>query len=178
MQKYATFDAYPSFSYQIITHLIDSPDAEIIWKLLKYDTNDAFAKPNLTRDEKKAMIYDGGSIATDFRVFIDQGNADSVTEIMTLMRIYPLALIPENYTNGVASINFEVYSHSETNTMKNRRTKIDTIVQALIKSLNGKDIKGLGVLFFNANRSRYDKTIAVGLTPFKGKCLTMSTNIS
>lgn len=178
MQQYATYEHYPDFSYNIITHLISSPDAEIIWKLLKYNTDNAFAMPNLTTDEKRALIYVGGENQTAFKVFIDPGMEEAVTTVMTLLRIYPMVILPEDYTKGIASINFEVFSHFQTNTMKNRRTKIDTIVQALIKSLNGKDVKGVGNLFFNAGRSRYDKIVAIGTSPYKGKCLTMSTNIA
>lgn len=178
MAEYATFDDYPQFSYSIIKQLLMSPDAEIIWKILKYNTNNPYKEANLTKAEKVALIYDGSADPTNFRLFIDQGMEDSVTEVMSMLRIYPLIILPENYTNGLASINFEVYSHHKTNTMINHQTKIDTIVQALIKSLNGQDIKGLGSLFFNAGRSRYDKIAAIGATPYKGKCLTMSTNIS
>ena len=178
MQNYATYNDYPDFSYRIISHLMSSPDAEIIWKLLKYNTNTAFTMPDLSKDEKKSMIYAGGDEQTDFRVFIDPGMEEAVTTMMTILRIYPMIILPESYTNGLASINFEVFSHFQTNTMKNRRTKIDTIVQALIQSLNGKDVCGLGSLFFNASRSRHDKIIAIGNAPYKGKCLTMSVNIA
>lgn len=178
MPEYATFDPYPQFSYSILKHLITSPDAEIIWKLLKYNTNNPYNQPNLTKSEKAALIYDGSEIGTAFRVFIDQGMEDSMTEVMTILRIYPLIILPENYTNGLASINFEVFSHFKTNTMINKQTKIDTIVQALIKSLNGKDIGGVGSMFFNARRSNYDKIVATGVSPYKGKILTMSTNIA
>lgn len=159
---------------------MESKDAEIIWKILKYNTNNPYSSsiPNLTKDEKASLIYDGSEIGTDFRVFLDQGMEDSVSDIMTLIRVYPLAILPENYANGLASINFEVYSHFKTNTMINVQTKIDTVIQALIKSLNGKPIGGVGNLFFNAGRSRYDKVVAIGSSPYKGKCLTMSTNIS
>ncbi len=177
MQEYATFDSYPQFSYKILTHLITSSDAELLWKILKYNTNNPYSEDNLTKSEKIAMIYDGGADATDSRVFFDQGMEDVVDEVMTLIRVYPLIILPENYTNGLASINFEIYSHHKTNTMINHQTKIDTIVQILLKSLNGKDIGGVGNLFFNAGRSRYDKIAAIGNTPYKGKCLTMSVNI-
>lgn len=177
MQKVSTFDSYPEFSKNIIKHLIMSEDAEIIWKILKYNTNNPYKEVNLSKTEKTALIYDGSEIATDFRVFIDQGTEDAVTDIMTILRIYPLVILPENPTTGIASINFEVFSHSKTNTMINNQTKIDTIVQCLIKSLNGEDIDGLGRLFFNAGRSRFDKIAAIGNSPYKGKCLTMSTNI-
>ena len=178
MQQYATFDDYPQFSYSILKHLLASPDAELLWKILKYNTNNPYKEVNLTKSEKTALIYDGSADPVNFRVFLDQGMEDVVTEVMTLIRIYPLIIMPENYTNGLASINFEIYSHHKTNTMINKQTKIDTIVQILLKSLNGKDIGGVGNLFFNANRSRYDKIAAIGTTPYKGKCLTMSVNIA
>jgi len=178
MQEYATFDSYPQFSYGIIKHLLSSPDAEMMWKILKYNTNNPYKEVNLTKAEKSALIYDGSADPTSFRLFIDQGMEDVVDSVMTLMRIYPLIILPKNYTNGIASINFEIYSHAKTNTMINHQTKIDTLVQILIKALNGQDIGGIGTLFFNSGVSGYDKIVAIGSTPYKGKCLTMSTNIA
>ena len=38
---YATYSVMPELSYKIIEHLMTNPEAEIIWKLLRY--NDAEA---------------------------------------------------------------------------------------------------------------------------------------
>ena len=68
---YATYDVMPTLSYNIIEHLMTNPDAEIIWKLLKYNDSDAWKKPNLTRDEKARMIYNGMDGQDNFNVYLD-----------------------------------------------------------------------------------------------------------
>ena len=53
---YATYGVMPELSYKIIEHLMTNPEAEIIWKLLKYNDAEAWSKPNLTKKEKAAMM--------------------------------------------------------------------------------------------------------------------------
>lgn len=40
-------------------------------KLLKYNDSDAWEKPNLTRDEKAKMIYNGMDGQDNFNVYLD-----------------------------------------------------------------------------------------------------------
>ena len=54
-------------SYEILKYLI--LNNEDIWKLLKYTTPDALSKPNLTLAEKTALIYNGETDASPYRVF-------------------------------------------------------------------------------------------------------------
>ena len=45
---------------------------EIVWKLLKYNTNDAWKMPNLTKEEKIALIYPGTpEYEEDYNVYFD-----------------------------------------------------------------------------------------------------------
>ena len=83
-REYATYEAMKLASYRIIEHLIENPDAEIIWKLLKYDDADAYSRPDLTIDEKRELIYNGQSIQTDFRVFFDFMMDDAENEMNTI----------------------------------------------------------------------------------------------
>ena len=55
-EEYATYENMTNISYKIIEHLMTNPDAEIIWKLLKYNDADAYSRPNLTLEEKAALI--------------------------------------------------------------------------------------------------------------------------
>lgn len=174
---YAKYEVLPDLSYNIISYLMKSPDAEIIWKLLKDNSNDAWTIENLTQSEKGALIYDGSSFATGYRVFMDTGMDDAITEEATFLRIYPYYITPISRTTGVVDIAFEIVSHYKTNTLSNYKTRVDTILQALIKSLNGVDIGGLGVLFFDANSARGDKVQSYSITPYRGKILVMSLNV-
>ena len=54
---------------------------------------------------------------------------------------------------------------------------MDDIIQTLIQVLNGADIGGVGVLYFDNQGSAYDKIQTIGQKPYKGKLLKMSVNV-
>ena len=174
---YATYEAMNLVSDRITEHLMQNPDAEIIWKLLKYDDADAYKRPNLTIDEKRALIYNGQSMQTDYRVFFDFMMDDAESKMNTLLRIYPAEVYPLNRVTGLCTINLEVFVHAKIKHLSNYTTRVDTIIQALIDVLNGSDIGGVGVLFFDNQASHYDKIQTIGQKPYKGKLLKMSVNM-
>ena len=174
---YATYGLLPDISYNIISYLMKADSAEIIWKLLKDKSNNAWSIENISQEEKRKMIYDGSPIASGYNVFIDSGMDDAITEETTYLRIYPYYGTPTNRTNGVIDIAFEIMSHYKINTLSNYRTRTDTILQSLLETLNGADIGGIGVMFFDTNGSRSDKFQSIGIPPYKGKILIMSVNI-
>ena len=55
-EAYAKYNIMPDISYKIIEHLMTNPDAELIWKLLKYNDADAYLKPDLTMEEKRYRL--------------------------------------------------------------------------------------------------------------------------
>ena len=62
--SYNQYDGLQNFTLLIIQHLM--LNNEDIWKLLKYDTQDALEKPNLTREEKAGTFrHEGGDTARD-----------------------------------------------------------------------------------------------------------------
>lgn len=176
-REYATYEAMQNASYRIIEHLMQNPDAEIIWKLLKYDDADAYARPNLTVEEKRSLIYNGQSIQTNFRVFFDFMMDDAENEMNTILRIYPAEVYPITRVTGICTINLEVFTHAKINHLSNYTTRVDVIIQTLIKILNGADIGGVGVLFFDNQASNYDRVQTIGQKPYKGKVLKMSVNM-
>ena len=176
-EPYAKYSILPDLAYNIIEYLISAPEAEIIWKLLKYPDVDAWKKNNLTLDEKRALIYPGGEHSENYNVFLDFVMDDAVDKEATYLRIYPAQVYPQNRTVGICGVNFEVFSHSKIDHLSNYTTRIDTIVAALIEALNGQDIGTIGALYFDANRSSYTKIELLGFKPYKGKVLTMAVNI-
>lgn len=175
--SYATYDSLINISYRIVEILMTSPDAEIIWKLLKYNDADAYSRPNLTLEEKSKLIYNGESILTDYNVFFDYMMDDAEDQMKTLLRIYPAEVYPNNRVTGLCTVNLEVFTHSHINHLSNYTTRVDVIIQTLLKVLNGTDIGGIGVLFFDNQASRYDKIQTIGQKPYKGKLLKMSVNM-
>ena len=175
--SYATYEMMNNLSYRIIEYLMQSSDAEIIWKLLKYNEADAYLKPNLTLEVKAKLIYNGESDMTNFNVFFDFMMDDAESEMKTLLRIYPADVYPETRVTGTCLVNLEVYSHSKINHLSNYTTRVDTIIQALMKVLNGVDVNGVGVLFFDQQGSRYTRIQTTGQKPYKGKLLRMAVHI-
>ncbi len=177
VNAYNKYESLPNFSYKIIEHLIKKTEAEILWKLLYYNDVDAYKKENLTKEQKAALIYKGTGQESDFSVFLDFTMDDAITDQKSFLRIYPASIYPVTRTTGICGINFEVLVHGKINHLSNYTTRIDTIIQTLIEVLNGVDIGGLGVLFFDGSTSSFDKVQLLGQKPYKGKILTMSVNI-
>ena len=174
---YNFYNEYDEIPYQIINHLMDNN--ELIWKLLKHDYSDAWKNsiPNLTKEEKSALIYNGEESTTDSRVFMDVGQPDAVTKEMTLLRISHWHITPKNRTVGIITVSFQVYAHYKINHLSNYKTRNDVIVNELLKTLNGVQIKGgLGVLYFDGKRELTDRMIVTGQIPFIGKQVFMSMN--
>lgn len=176
-QAYNKYTLLPNVSYNIATYLMDND--ELIWKLLKYDTNDAWSpsKANLTKSEKGALIYKGvGEPANStFRLFFDAGMDGAWNIATTMLRISPVVLIPKTYVTGVQSIRFEVYSHATLNMLSNYNPRSLSIIQKLIEVLNGAEIEGIGRIFFDYKISSYCRMsgINVGNATYKGYELIM-----
>ena len=174
-KAYNTYESYPLISYNCIKYLMDNN--ELVWKLLKYTDNRPYEKSNLTKSEKGALIYGGQPNSALFNVFMDFGADDSITNEVSILRISPLELVPNNYVWGSITLGCEVYVHYKINTMSNYQTRCDTIIHELIKTFNGAEISGVGKLFFDASANSRTRVALIGAIPMKGKLLTMG-NIS
>jgi hypothetical protein len=172
--SYNTYDKFPLFSYTCISHLLSVN--ELIWKLLYYNDPDAWNKGNLSAAQKGAMIYNGAEDMEEYHVFMDGGQSDAWTRESTVLRIYPWEIYPNNRTIGTVCIAFEVFSHYKLNHLSNYSTRIDTIVQQIIKEFNGFMLGDLGRLEFdNKMGSITQRMTQSGQSPYKGKYLLMST---
>lgn len=174
-EQYNSFENLPEVSYNIIKYLIDNEDE--MWKMLKYNSPDAWDKPNLTKAEKGALVYAGQENETDYRVFMDVGNDNSWTIEACFVRISPATLLPANYVNGAMSIALEVYSHYKINTMSNYKTRIETVTRRLLKTLNGADIDSVGRLYFDLKASPSCKSVIIGSIPYKGRGIVMCNHM-
>lgn len=175
--SYAIYSQLPRYSYDIITYLMNNN--ELIWKLLYYPDSDAWNKTDLTFVEKSQLIYNGAEDATNFRVFLDPGQPDVWTRENCILRVYPYTIMSKNRTLGVCSIMFDVLCHYKINHLSSYATRIDTIIQQLLETLNGIDIGiGIGKLFFDAMAVKEDKMILTGQLPYKGSALLMSNVVT
>jgi hypothetical protein len=168
-QSYNTYANLPYLSYYIITHIVNNN--EDIWKLLKYLDNNPLEKANLTREEKSELIYRGSGDANNFRVFSDWGVDDAITAQIPMLRISSLEVAPSSYVVGNQMIGFEIYAHYKINTLIDATSRTTRIVQQLLETLNGKNIDGIGKLFFDPKTRNNIRLI--GQINYKGLMLTM-----
>jgi len=172
---YNSFNGYDEIPYQMINYLMDNN--ELIWKLMRYDTPDAYSRTDLTKAEKGKLIYNGEENTNLYRVFMDVGQPDAKTEEGTLLRVSHWHITPKNRTVGIITMSMQVYAHYKVNHLSNYKTRNDVMINELIKTLNGVQIKGgLGVLYFDGKRELTDRMIVTGQIPFIGKQLFMSMN--
>jgi len=175
--SYAQYEEFDNFSYNCIKYLMDND--EVVWKLLKYQTADAWDKPNLTPTEKRAMIYQGQDDTSLYKVFLDQGAPDVLTREDCIIRISPHSIFPENRVVGTISMIFEVYSNYHVNTLTNYKTRVDMITKRFIQVFNGaNEIGGIGRLFFDKMGSESNRLEWGGQSPWKGRWIIMSNKSS
>ena len=104
---------------------------------------------------------------------MDTGNDDSWQVESTQLRVSVVKGIPTNHVFGYITVGFEIYSHYKVNTLSNYTTRDMIILQEIIEALNGKEIDGVGTLFFDYRQGGQSKFINIGIPPYKGKGLTM-----
>jgi hypothetical protein len=172
---YNKYSSLADFSYNCVSYLLENN--EMVWKLLKYTSPDAWNKSNLSHVEKAELVYAGQQDASGSRVFLDIGQPDVFTEEICVLRISPVSVVPKNRTIGLVSMMFEVYAHYKINHLSNYQTRIDLICQNLLDVFNGVEMGGIGKMFFDGVRSTDNKLTQGGVTPFRGKRLVMTTNV-
>lgn len=176
---YNKYDGLQNFTLFIIQHLM--LNNEDIWKLLKYDTQDALERPNLTREEKASLIYPGasGGDMDDYRVFRTPYLDDLTTNQQAQLRIYLESITPDTLLYGTVDVNIEVICHVKMIELNDYQNRAESIVWQVIKTLNGANVGGIGKLFFDRNGSFYDliKMNRYNNRNFYGYTITMSTKM-
>jgi len=160
----------PLISYNCTAYLLQNN--ELVWKLLKYQTPDAWEKTNLTSAEKGALIYQGGNPDTmydDYHIFFDDFQDDGIKTETTFLRIFPMEDTPRTHLVNDVAICMVIYTHTNCNHMSNYQTRVETVIQQLKETFNGKEIPKLGMLKYSQQASRLCKSMIIGKTPYKGK---------
>jgi len=168
-----TDDMIPLISNSCVSYLLQNN--ELIWKLLKDKTPDAWSIANLTKAEKRAMIYKGTGDMNDFNVFFDDFQDDAINTETTFLRIFPIDDIPRTHLVSDVSIGMAVFSHYNCNHLSNYETRIERVIQQLKYTFHGADVPKIGQLIYSQQRSRACKSIIVGKTPYKGKIIVFNT---
>lgn len=170
---YSDFTNFSQLSYNCIKIMMD--ENELIWKLLKYTSPDAWNKADLTQEEKAALIYAGQQDSSKFNVFMDGKQPDVLVNEVTMVRIMPHYAIGMNRTIGLIQISMEVFSHYKINHLSNYTTRIDSIVGELLALFNGKNVGSLGLLAIDRMLDQSSRLFQAGQIPFGGKQILFST---
>lgn len=166
---------------QIFNYLIndESKYANNLFRLLKYDTQDALYKPELTIAEKRALLYTTNGDASDERVFFSPFVDDIFESQCSQLYIYVQKIIPQNHVISKVVIGFDLIVHNKISNVygdasvdnpcsnpseidkegnisifyKNRAT---VMLKSLLASLNGSFVNGGGTLMFSKENSDND----------------------
>jgi hypothetical protein len=101
-EAYNRYDGLTLYAYNTIDYLMDHN--ELIWKLIAYNTSDAWTKPNLTHKEKATFIYAGQPDSSKFNVFLARGMPDARTTQSTIFTVSPASIVPANRTVGTVNM--------------------------------------------------------------------------
>lgn len=170
---YNDFQNFNMISYNCIKIMMDNN--ELIWKLLKHKTPDAWNKENLIQEEKANLIYAGQQDSSKFNVFMDGKQPDVLVEETTLVRIMPQYAVGLNRTIGLVQVSMEVFSHYKINHLSNYTTRIDTITGELLALFNGTNVGTLGLLAIDKMVDQSSRLFQAGQIPFGGKQIVFAT---
>lgn len=157
--SYNDFTDMPKVPINIVKKIAkdNSPDAENLWKILRYDEMDALSKTNLTYQEKMALVWTPDKVDTSeenlFRVFlkplIPSALDESVEQTQLRISRYMTKSIDRNDSLIVYQF---LYTTSELMSMvldedEDLVERTDLIERYLLSLLNGCDL-GVGVIEF------------------------------
>lgn len=160
--SFNNFTEVPYIPYKIIKTMRESTsvEAENFWKCLKYTTTDALDKPNLTEQEKKALIWKGNdSIEDDYQVFLKPLIGSQLTDAQsqTQLRLFRYGGTPTNRMESILLYEFDIIVNEKASMIyyNNILCARDDVMEAMLLSvLNGRDI-GIG-----QNYLRYDRELS------------------
>ena len=175
------FASMPFIPYKIVTALMENDD---FCKLIYYNTMDALDKPDLTDTQKRDLIWDGDANRTDkFNIFLTNVQPNEEVENRTIMKVYRFNSDPDNLFISTVCYRFDVLFGSKIPLVRYQGipcNRGDVIEMEIMKTLNGKDVAGVGCLQFNSRLS----TLANSYTgvgnnyTFTGLTIIMATQIA
>ena len=172
---YNSLSRLPFIPYNIVVHLAQSPDAENLWKLLAYNDYDALSKPNLSFNEKMALVWKNGS-QDEFSVFLTGLVEDAIAESRCIFKIYDYLIQPDKpYISSVVFAFDFLYGGKMSLVEYNGYpvSRGDLFVNILLTVLNGVDVNGVGTIIFSEDISRYSggKYVVGNSKTFCGICV-------
>lgn len=154
------FREMPNIPYKIIQVMLkeNSQEIEDFWKLLKYSDIDCLSKPNLTRQEKKDLIWQGQTEEQYYNVFIKPmvGSSLDTAEAQTQIRLFRHDTAPNTQYEAIICFEIDFITNEKTTLVKKDGMLVEKtdLMEALFLSfINGRDLE-VGSDFF-----RFDKSL-------------------
>lgn len=147
----------PYIPYRIIAHLAQDVKANDLWKLLKYNTEDALSKPNLTLEEKLSLVCKNNSDQNKYGFFLTRLVENEQTIERTIIKLYKVNTVPNNRLQAICPYSFDIVTGAKTVVVDYNGipcSRLDVIESILSQSLNGVDVGGVGFLEYNRELNR------------------------
>ena len=175
------FSTMPYIPFKIVMALLDNDN---FCKLIYYNTMDALDKPNLTIEQKRALIWDGNIDRTDkFNIFLTNVQPNEEIDNRTVLKVYKYQTAPSNNVRAVLSYRFDLLFGSKIPLVKlNGITcnRGDVIEMEIMKTLNGEDVAGVGFLQYDERLSALcSSRVGIGNNyTFTGLTIVMATQVA
>lgn len=173
------FTSMPYTPYKIILAILDNDN---LCKLLKYNTYECLSMTNLTYEEKIAMIWKNPQFdqMQNYNIFMTNTMANMMTESMDVLEVYRYHTRPLNPVLATTAYRFDFLFGSKTAMVEYEGVPCnrgDVFEMELMKSLNGKDIAGIGLLQYNSDLSNLcNSQVGIGNnSTFTGVSIVMAT---
>lgn len=154
---------------------------ENFWKAIKYPEYDCLSKPNLTIEEKRALIYTNGKNLNDFNIYANMPLISPEEDTAkTILKVYKVRTNPRDRMGFVVSINFEIITHTALANIAygdDMLSRTDFIESLLINMFNEKDFY-FGRFIFDRNMSTDNEAYLAynNSNNFFGTCFCISVN--
>ena len=154
-QRFASFKQVPLVPYRIFEKLVEnqSDDAESLFKLLKHATTDALSQPNLTYEEKMALLWspdaENSTQENLFTIFLKPliPSALGTAESQIQLRIYKVDMSARSQYESVIPYRFDIITNEVTCMVRYEGALVERtdLIEALIlELLNGSNV-GIGI---------------------------------
>ena len=141
----------------------------IIWKLLYYNDCDALNKELPTYQQIVSLISNGDGSQTDKRIFRSPHFEDAWTAENTILKVYIDRIIPVDRYKAVVNVGIDIITHNKcvdinaypvdnvngVDVRITMKSRITTLVKAILFLLNGAQVQGIGTIEFTQTMSRF-----------------------
>lgn len=112
---YNRFTNLDNIEWNIIWHLVNSETkfADMIWKILKYDTEDCLLRESVSRQDRLKLLYTTNGDATVARVFMTPFVDDSWDIQSSHLHVYVDTVTPKNHLTSAVNVCFETIVHNK-----------------------------------------------------------------